>query len=334
MNAPLECVPNVSEGRRDEVISRLAAAVRSRPGAHLLDLTSDRDHDRTVLTLAGEPGSLVEALLALFEVAVAEIDLSRRGEEGESAGVHPCMGAVDVVPFVPLGETPMATAVAAAETLGRAVAERFEIPVYLYEEAARAPERRNLAVVRRGGFDGLAEKCADPAWTPDFGPPRPHPTAGATAVGARGFLIAFNVLLASDDLEAAREIARAVREAGGGLPAVKALGVRLASQGRVQVTLNLTDYRRTSPWAALAAVEREAEAWGVSVEECELVGLMPEGAVEGVVREALKLPEFGAGKVVERRLAEVEAGDGEGVGAEDGAEVEGRGKVEGEEEGR
>lgn len=309
MKAHLECVPNVSEGRRDAVIARLAEAVGGRAGARLLDLTSDRDHDRTVLTLAGEPEPLVDALLELFEVAVAEIDMGRRGGEGEAVGVHPCMGAVDVVPFVPLGDTPMSLAVEAAEALGRAVAERFEIPVWLYEEAARAPERRNLAVVRRGGFEGLAAKCADPAWRPDFGPPRPHPTAGATAVGARGFLIAFNVLLDSDDLDAARAIARAVRESSGGLPAVKALGVRLASRGRVQVSLNLTDYRRTSPYAALAAVEREASGRGVGVAECELVGLMPEGAVEGVVREALMLPDFSMAKVVERRLAEVLAAE-------------------------
>lgn len=325
MNAPLECVPNVSEGRRREVVRRLAQAVRGRPGALLLDVSSDWDHDRTVLTLAGEPGPLVEALLALFEVAVAEIDMSRRGGEGEAAGVHPCMGAVDVAPFVPLGETPMEVAVEAAESLGRLVAERFEIPVYLYEEAARSPERRNLAVVRRGGFEGLPARCADPAWAPDFGPPRPHPTAGATAVGARGFLIAFNVLLDSDDLEAARGIARAVRESEGGLPAVKALGVPLESRGRVQVSLNLTDYRRTSPYAALAAVEREAAARGVRVAECELVGLMPEGAVAGVVREALRLPGFGWGEVLERRLAEVAAEGEEGKEGEEEGEDEGEG---------
>lgn len=323
MRAALECVPNVSEGRRPEVVRRLAEAVRSRPGARLLDLSTDPDHDRTVLTLAGDPDALVRALLALFEVAVAEIDLGRRGTDGAPAGVHPCMGAVDVVPFVPLGETPMAVAVEAAESLGRAVAERFDLPVYLYEEAARGPERRNLAVVRSGGFEGLPAKCADPAWTPDFGPPRPHPTAGATAVGARGFLIAFNVVLDSDDLAAARGIARTVRESSGGLPAVKALGVPLPSRGRVQVSMNLTDYRRTSPYAALAAVEREAAARGVGVVECELVGLMPEVAVLEVAREALRLPEFGAGDVLERRLAEEEGSEeGEEEEEDEGKEAE------------
>lgn len=302
MSALLECVPNLSEGRRRELIDRLAEAVRREAGTRLLDVSSDPDHDRTVLTLAGEPASLVRSLLALFEVAVAEIDMSRRRLDGRPLGVHPCMGAVDVVPFVPLGETPMAAAVEAAETLGRAVAERFELPVYLYEEAARSPERRNLAVVRRGGFEGLAAKCASPAWAPDFGPPRPHPTAGAVAIGARGFLIAFNAVLDSDDLEAAQAIARAVRESDGGLSAVKALGVRLASRGRVQVSMNLTDFRRTSPYAAVAAVRREAAIRGLRVAECELVGLMPEAAVEASFREALLLTGFRMDQVLERRL--------------------------------
>lgn len=309
MSLRLECVPNVSDGRRPEVIERLAQAVRRDPGTRLLDVSSDRDHDRAVLTLAGEPAPLVRSLLALFEVAVAEIDMSRRRESEQPLGVHPCMGAVDVVPFVPLGETPMEVAVKAARDLGRAVAERFELPVYLYEEAARLPERRDLAAVRRGGFEGLAAKCASPGWEPDFGPRRPHPTAGAVAVGARGLLIALNAVLDSDDLEAAREIARSVRESSGGLPALKALGVRLASRGRVQVSMNLTDFRRTSPFAAVAAVRREAAARGLEVAECELVGLMPEGAVEAAVREALLLPAFGMRDVLERRLAEAEAGE-------------------------
>jgi glutamate formiminotransferase len=311
MGPTLECVPNLSEGRRTEVIDRLARAARSRPGVRLLDVHSDRDHDRTVLTLAGEPAALTSALLAVFDVAVAEIDMTARGLPSPGApapveppGVHPSMGAVDVVPFVPLGETPMAVAVEAAETLGRTLAERFDLPVYLYEEAARTPERRNLAVVRRGGFEGLAQRCARPDWAPDFGPPRPHPTAGATAVGARGFLIAFNAVLASDDVEAARAVARAVRESSGGLPGVKALGVPLPSRGRVQVSMNLTDFRKTSPYAAVEAVRREAAARGIEVAECELVGLIPEAAVELSVREALLLPDFTWSRVLERRLRE------------------------------
>lgn len=311
----LECVPNVSEGRRPEVVARLAAAAASDPGARVLDVSSDFDHDRTVLTLAGEPDALVRSLLAVYRVAIAEIDLSppagpvatdARG--GPSPGVHPRVGAVDVVPFVPLGETPMAAAVAAAEALGREVAERFGLPVFLYEEAARRPERRNLAAVRRGGLAGLGLRLGDPAWAPDFGPPRLHPTAGATVIGARGVLVAFNAVLATADLAAAREIARAIRESSGGLPALKAIGVALASRGRAQVSMNLVDFRRTSPAAALAAVRREAAARGIEVEECELVGLIPEAALPPTPAEApaeaLLLPGFGPHKILEHRLWE------------------------------
>lgn len=300
----LECIPNVSEGRRPEVVAALTAALEERPGVRLLDHSSDPDHDRSVFTLAGEADALHDALLGLFETALAAIDLARTSHG--PPGVHPRMGAVDVVPFVPLAGSAMADAVAAARRLGRAVAERFELPVLLYEEAASAPERRNLAQVRRGGFEGLAEKLALPEWAPDFGPARPHPSAGAVAVGARRFLIAFNAVLATDDLEVARAVARAVRESSGGLPAVKAIGVPLASRGRVQVSMNLVDYRVTSPAAAMAAVERAAAARGVEVEEGELVGLMPEDALLGSIectRDALRLgADFGPDRIVERRL--------------------------------
>ncbi|HET9209345.1 MAG TPA: glutamate formimidoyltransferase, partial [Thermoanaerobaculia bacterium] len=243
MAFPLECVPNVSEGRRPEVVARLAAAASSVPGVRLLDLSSDPDHNRSVLTLAGEPEGLHQGLLALYEAAVAEIDLTRH------EGVHPRIGAVDVVPFVPLGDTPMEAAAAAANRLAPVVARRFGLPVYLYERAARRPERRLLANIRgnsrRGGLEGLAARLADPAWAPDFGPARPHPTAGATVIGARFFLIAFNAVLATSDVGIARAIAVQVRESGGGLPAVRAMGVHLASRGLAQVSMNLVDYRRT-----------------------------------------------------------------------------------------
>jgi glutamate formiminotransferase len=276
---PLESVPNVSEGRRAEVVARLAAAAASPPGVRRLDLSSDPDHNRSVLTLAGGAEELHQGLLALYEAAVAGLDL------GAHRGVHPRLGAVDVVPFIPLGDTPMAAAVAAAERLGREVAARFGIPVYLYEQAARVPERTSLAAIRRGGFEGLAAKLADPAWTPDFGPSRPHPTAGATVIGARFFLIAFNAVLAIADVAVARAIAGQVRESGGGLPAVRAMGVHLASRGLAQVSMNLVDYRRTSIPAALAAVEAAAAALGTRVIETEIVGLVPAAAVAGVSRE-------------------------------------------------
>jgi glutamate formiminotransferase len=284
---PLECVPNVSEGRRLEVVARLAAAaatVSGKSGARLLDVSSDSDHNRSVLTLAGDPEGLHQGLLALYEAALAEIDLNAH------RGVHPRLGAVDVAPFVPLGETPMAVAIAAAERLAEEVARRFGLPVYLYEQAARRPGRSALAEIRRGGFEGLPAKLADPAWEPDFGLARAHPTAGATVIGARFFLIAFNAVLATPDLAVARAIARRVRESGGGPPAVRAMGVPLASRGLAQVSMNLVDYRRTPIATALAAVETEAAALGTRVIETEIVGLVPAAAVEGVSLKDLKLP--------------------------------------------
>jgi glutamate formiminotransferase len=266
------------------VVARLAAAAASAPGARLLDVSSDPDHNRTVLTLAGDPEGLHLALLALYEAALAGIDL------GAHQGVHPRLGAVDVVPFVPLGDTPMAVAVAAARRLAEEVARRFQIPVYLYEQAAARPERTSLAAIRRGGFEGLAAKLADPVWAPDFGPARAHPTAGATVIGARFFLIAFNAVLATADLAVARAIARRVRESAGGLPALRAMGVPLASRGLAQVSMNLVDYRRTPPARALAAVEAAAAALGTGVVETEIVGLVPAAAIAGVSWKDLKLP--------------------------------------------
>jgi glutamate formiminotransferase len=283
------------------VVDRLAAAAGGVPGAALLDRSSDPDHDRSVFTLAGPAPALVAALLALYEVAVAEIDLTRQ------RGVHPRVGAVDVVPFVPLSSwrafgatssgrasgATMAAAVAAARALGAEVAARFGIPVYLYEEAATRPERRRLPDIRRGGFEGFAAKIARPGWEPDFGPRRVHPTAGVTVIGARDFLIAFNAVLDAADPEIARQVARAVRESSGGLPAVRAIGVPLPSRGLAQVSMNLLDYRRTSMAAALAAVEAEAARRGARVVETEIVGLVPEAAVCGAL---------GADRVLERRL--------------------------------
>jgi glutamate formiminotransferase len=282
------------------VVARLVAAAASVPGARVLDVSSDPDHNRSVLTLAGGADALHRALLALYEAALAEIDLTRH------QGVHPRLGAVDVVPFVPLGTTPMEVAVAAAERLAREVAERFSLPVYLYEQAARPhpghSARRRLADIRRGGFEGLAAKMADPAWAPDAGPLHPHPTAGASVIGARFFLIAFNALLDTPNVEVARAVARRVRESGGGLPAVRALGVYLASRGQAQVSMNLVDFRRTSLLAALDRVRREAAALGARVTATEVIGLVPEEAALDVVRDALQLPGFAADSVLEAAL--------------------------------
>lgn len=291
----LECVPNLSEGRRLDVVARLAAAVQA-PGVHLLDVSSDPDHNRSVLTLAGEPDDLIAGLLGLYETALAAIDLRRH------EGVHPRIGAVDVVPFVPLGDTPMAVAVTAARRLAGEVSRRFALPVYLYEQAAARPERRSLATIRRGGLEALAARLADPSWAPDLGPSRLHASAGATVIGARFFLIACNAILDTADVAVARAVAGAVRESGGGLAAVRALGFYLASRGRAQVSMNLIDFRRTSLSRALDRVRQEAAARGARVVASELVGLLPQQAALDVVRDVLQLPALGAAQLLEERL--------------------------------
>lgn len=279
--ARLECVPNLSEGRRPEVVARLAAAAAV-PGVQTLDLSSDVDHHRSVLTLAGEPEALHRGMLALYAAAVAELDLRRH------EGVHPRVGVVDVAPFVALGTTPPAVAVAAAERLAAAVAERFALPVYLYEQSARRPERRSLAEIRRGNLAGLERRlAADPAWRPDYGPDRLHPTAGATVIGARFFLLALNFPLDTADVEAARALARRLRESSGGLPAVRAMGVYLASRGRAQLSLNLIDFRRTPLALLLDRARREAALLGTGLGELEVIGLIPEAAVPPSLRRDL-----------------------------------------------
>jgi glutamate formiminotransferase len=296
MDVLLECVPNVSEGRDPETVRRIAEAFAS-AGATLLDVDSDADHHRSVITLAGAPDEVVEGAVRGVGAARDRIDLTRH------AGAHPRMGAADVVPFVPLGAATMAEAVRAAERAAERIAREAGVPTYLYGEAARRPERRDLAQVRRGQFEGLRDAVrTDPARAPDFGPAALHPTAGATAVGARTFLIAYNVNLASRDLDLARRIAQEVRERDGGLPAVKALGFDLPEKGWVQVSMNLTDFRRTSPLEAFRAVEARARAAGVGVAGSEVVGLIPEAACPPGFAQAVRLLGFDPDQVVERRL--------------------------------
>jgi glutamate formiminotransferase len=269
----VESVPNFSEGRRIEVVDKLAAAVERVPGAHLLDRTSDVSHNRSVLTLAGEPAAILEALERTVAVAVAEIDMEHQ------SGEHPRIGAVDVVPFVPLAGTSMADCIELARTFGASMAERFGLPVYLYGEAATSPSRRRLADVRRGQFEGLRTQIGEPSRKPDFGPARIHPTAGAMAVGARPFLIAYNINLESRDLELAKRIARRIRESSGGLPRVQANGFWIDELDRAQVSMNLLDFRTTPIWLVWEAVRAEAAADGVHLAESELIGLAPLAAL-------------------------------------------------------
>jgi glutamate formiminotransferase len=295
--AVIECVPNVSEGRRLEVVEAIASALKSVPGARLLDYSSDAAHNRSVFTLAGDAAALKEAVLRLYEAALPAIDL--RQHRGE----HPRIGAVDVVPFVPIEGVTMAECVALAREVGAAIAERFGVPVYLYEEAASRPERRNLEDIRRGEFEGLAEKMAAPAWAPDFGPRAPHPSAGASVVGARMPLIAYNINLGTDRLDVARRIAAAIRHSSGGYRYVKAMGVRLEDRGIVQVSMNLTNYEKTPVFRVFDTVRREAARYGVPVLESEIVGLVPLGALLAVAEHYLQLERFSRDQVLEVRLA-------------------------------
>lgn len=292
----LECVPNISEGRNHVAIAGITAAVAATPGVRLLDVHSDATHHRSVLTLTGTAAALRDAVLALFEATLAAVDLSAH------RGAHPRIGAVDVVPFVPLPPATMDDAIAAARDTGAAVAARFGVPVFLYERAATRPERRALQDVRRGQFEGLPEKLRQPAWQPDYGPAVPHPRLGATAIGAREFLVAYNINLATARLDVARRIARVVRESSGGLPCVKAMGLALPDRGAVQVSMNLTDIERTSLATVFEAVSREAARDGVAVLESEVVGLVPARALVEAAARHLRLTHFGADRVLETRL--------------------------------
>ncbi len=265
----IECVPNFSEGRRPEVIEALASAVTQTPDVILLDRTSDADHNRSVLTFAGPPDSVARAMESAFEIAVDRIDMEQH------QGQHPRIGAVDVVPFVPIGETSMEECVGLARDFGARVAERFDLPVYLYARAALRPDRTVLADIRRPQYEGLKQEISRPGNEPDHGPARVHPRAGAVAVGARPFLIAYNVNLESEDVHLAKRIAQRIRERSGGLPRVQALGLYLEDLRCAQVSMNLLDHTVTPVWKVWEAVTELAAAEGVDVRESELIGLAP-----------------------------------------------------------
>ncbi len=298
MSRIVECVPNFSEGRRREVVDAIAAAAAGVPGVTVLGCEMDADHNRSVLTFAGPHEAVLEAAFLCMKKAAATIDLRTH------QGAHPRMGATDVVPFVPLGTTTMEECAALARRLGERAAKELSIPVYLYAEAATRPERRKLADVREGQFEGIRDSIAtDPARTPDFGPRAVHPSAGATAVGARFFLIAYNVNLASRDLELAKSIARSVREKSGGFEGVQAMGLDLPEKGMVQVSMNLLDYRKTGMRKVFLRIHRKAKEAGVAVAESEIVGLVPRGAVHSIVEAGVKLDGPLAPVVIEDNLA-------------------------------
>lgn len=292
----IECVPNVSEGRREPVVAALAAAVRRVPDVRLLDVSSDVAHNRTVLTMAGGPDAVQQAVFALAAAALSAIDL--RNHEG----VHPWMGALDVVPFVPLEGATMAVCAALARHTARELSLRHALPTYLYASAATAPHRRGLEDIRRRGLEHLAERMTAPQWAPDFGPPVPHRSAGVTAVGARPVLIAYNVELATDRLDVARAVAAAIRERDGGLPSLKALAFALPDRGIVQVSINLVDHRSTSVRDAYDAVVREAARHDVEAAASEIVGLVPRAALPPGAARHVRLREGAHNPILEDRL--------------------------------
>jgi glutamate formiminotransferase / 5-formyltetrahydrofolate cyclo-ligase len=298
MRTIIECVPNISEGRDSAAIDAIAGAVRATPGVRLLNVSSDTAHNRSVLTFVGDAVSLKSAVLALFEAALTRIDLRRhRGE-------HPRMGAVDVVPFIPIRGASTDDCVALARDAGAGIAERFGIPVYLYEDAATAENRKNLADIRKGQFEGFAEKMKDPLWKPDFGPAAPHVSAGAVAVGARPFLIAYNINLDTADLAVADRIAKAIRHVSGGFRYVKAMGVALSERGIVQVSINMTNFRKTPLHRVFECVRSEAERHGVGIVGSEIVGLTPADALFAAAEHYLRLERFSAEQVLETKLLE------------------------------
>ncbi|MDR5695042.1 MAG: glutamate formimidoyltransferase [Armatimonadota bacterium] len=299
MQRIVACVPNFSEGRRVEVIEALAGEVRRTQGVFLLDVSWDPSHHRCVLTFVGEPEAVKQAAFASAARAVELINME------EHRGVHPRIGAVDVIPFVPLANVTMAECVALAKDLGREIWEKLGVPVYLYAEAAQRPERRRLPEIRRGEYEGLKETISLPERHPDIGEPRLHPTAGATVVGARRPLIAFNVYLSTGDVVVAKNIARAVRESSGGLVNVQARGVRIEHRGIAQVTMNLLDPVRTPLPRVFELVLAEAARYGVEVVESEIVGLVPLDALVEIARHYLRIHRFSREKVLDARLLEL-----------------------------
>ena len=294
----IECVPNFSEGARPEVVESIVARVRGETGVRILDVQSDASHNRSVLTLAGGPDALARGILALVAACVEKIDLrSHRGE-------HPRLGAVDVVPFIPLEGATLADCVALARRVGESIAQTHHIPVFLYEEAASAPHRRGLEDIRRGQFEGLLSKLKDPLWQPDFGPSEPHPSFGAVVVGARMPLVAFNVNLSSDDVEIAKKIAKGIRHSTGGYRFVKAMGLIVEINGRkvAQVSMNMTDFTRTPLFRVVETIRSEAARYGVAVAGSEIVGLVPAQALIDSAEHYLRLTGFSPSQVLETRL--------------------------------
>ncbi|QSI04146.1 glutamate formimidoyltransferase [Treponema pedis] len=298
MNKIIECVPNFSNGRDSEVLEKIIEPFRGKTDLKLLDYESDKDHNRSVVTVIGEPEELKKAVVEAVGIAAQLIDLRKH------EGAHPRMGATDVVPFIPIKNSSMEECIAISNDVGKMIWEQHKIPVFLYEKSATSPARENLSTIRKGQFEGMSEKVKQPEWKPDFGGTEIHQSAGVTAVGCRMPLVAFNVNLATNDLSIADKIAKKVRFIGGGLRFVKAMGVDLAERGIVQVSMNMTDYTKTSLYQSYEMVKMEAKRYGVSVVGTEIVGLTPMEALMDVASYYLQIENFEFNQIIEARLLE------------------------------
>lgn len=298
LNKIVESVPNISEARREDVLQRIVETIQPFPDTRVLDIKPDLDHNRTVISLAGSPEGLKQQLLALYDVCLKEIDL--RNHKGE----HPRAGAVDVTPFIPIKNMTMEECAILAKEVGGEVAQRFGIPVYFYEFAASSEARRDLANIRKGEFEGFPQKIQKAEWKPDAGPDQVHASFGITVIGARMPLIAFNVNLGTSDVQIANKIAKAIRHSSGGLRFVKAMGVMLQDRKIAQVSMNLTDYKKTPVFRAVEMVRREAARYGVNVVGTELIGLIPAEALYETADYYLQMEDFSPSQILENKLME------------------------------
>lgn len=298
MNQIIECVPNFSEGRDQAKIEKIVDNFRGRKGVKLLDYSNDENHNRLVVTVVGEREPLKEAVLSAVGTAVELIDLTKH------EGQHPRMGAVDVIPFIPIRNSTMEECIALSKEVGEQVANLYGVPVFLYEKSASAPHRENLASIRKGEFEGMELKIKEPEWKPDFGPAERHATAGTVAIGARMPLVAYNINLNTNRLDIATAISKKIRHINGGFRFCKAMGVDLADRGIVQVSINMTDFTRTALYRVFETVKFEAQRWGVTIAGSEIVGLVPMAALLDTAEYYLGLEGFSVSQVLESRIME------------------------------
>ncbi|MBB6061857.1 glutamate formiminotransferase [Thermosipho japonicus] len=292
----IESVPNFSEGRREEVVRQIIEQAQKYERVKILDWSMDFDHNRSVVTLVGEPEEIENAIFDMVKKATELIDL--RSHSGE----HPRMGATDVIPFIPVMNTTMEECIELSKRVGERIGKELNIPVYLYEKSATSTDRENLAKIRKGEFEGFFEKIKDPKWKPDFGPNQVHPSAGVVAVGAREYLIAFNVNLGTNDIKIADKIAKAVRHISGGFRYVKAIGIELKEKGIVQVSMNLTNYKKSPIFRVFETIKREAQRYGVPVLNSEIIGMIPLKAAIETMKWYLQLDDFDEERVIENKI--------------------------------